>query len=299
MTMGRDSLAAVDYQGDIIRPPSEAFSIILQVTTGCSHNRCTFCGAYRDRTFQIKPAERIEQDLEFAATWCQRQTTLFLADGDALALPDSLLCALLKRIREKLPWIRRVSTYATCQNIAAKTDAQLLHYQRLGLGRLYLGLESGHDPTLKAIAKGADSEAMITAGQRARAASFFVSVTCLLGIAGVAHSLEHAVATAAVLNRMQPHQIAVLTLMLLPGTPLYRLMQAGRFTLPDQAQLFQELRRLLAALGPHRTQFHANHASNYFSLNGRLPKDQERMLATIDQALAGALPLKPEPYRAL
>ena len=299
MTMGRDSLAAVDYQGDIIRPPSEAFSIILQVTTGCSHNRCTFCAAYRDRTFQIKPTERIEQDLEFAAAWCQRQTTLFLADGDALALPDSLLGALLQRIREKLPWIRRVSTYATCQNIAAKTDAQLRHYRRLGLGRLYLGLESGHDPTLKAIAKGADSEAMITAGQRARAAGFFVSVTCLLGIAGVVHSLEHAAATATVLNRMEPHQIAVLTLMLLPDTPLYRRMQAGRFTLPDQVQLFRELRCLLAALGPHRTQFHANHASNYFSLNGRLPKDQERMLATIDQALAGALPLKPELYRAL
>ncbi|MBV5317472.1 MAG: radical SAM protein [Desulfobulbaceae bacterium] len=289
----------MDYQGDIIRPPSEAFSIILQVTTGCSHNRCTFCGAYRDKAFQIKPAERIEQDLEFAATWCGRQTTLFLADGDALTLPDALLRALLKRIREKLPWIRRVSSYASCQNIEAKTDEQLAAYRQLGLSRLYLGLESGHDPTLKAIAKGVDSESMILAGQRMRAAGIFVSVTCLLGIAGATMSLEHAAATAMVLNRMQPHQIAVLTLMLLPNTPLYRQMLAGRFTLPNQAQLFQELRCLLAGLGPHRTQFHANHASNYFSLDGRLPKDQEGMLATIDQALAGTLPLKPEPYRAL
>jgi len=289
----------VDYQGDIIRPPSEAFSIILQVTTGCSHNRCTFCGAYRDKAFQIKPAERIEQDLEFAATWCGRQTTLFLADGDALTLPDVLLRALLKRIREKLPWIRRVSSYASCQNIEAKTDEQLAAYRQLGLSRLYLGLESGHDPTLKAIAKGVDSESMILAGQRMRAAGIFVSVTCLLGIAGATMSLEHAAATAMVLNRMQPHQIAVLTLMLLPNTPLYRQMLAGRFTLPNQAQLFQELRCLLAGLGPHRTQFHANHASNYFSLDGRLPKDQEGMLATIDQALAGTLPLKPEPYRTL
>jgi radical SAM superfamily enzyme YgiQ (UPF0313 family) len=289
----------VDYQGDIIRHTSEAFSIILQVTTGCSHNRCTFCGAYRDKAFQIKPAERIEQDLEFAATWCGRQTTLFLADGDALTLPDVLLRALLKRIREKLPWIRRVSSYASCQNIEAKTDEQLAAYRQLGLSRLYLGLESGHDPTLKAIAKGVDSESMILAGQRMRAAGIFVSVTCLLGIAGATMSLEHAAATAMVLNRMQPHQIAVLTLMLLPNTPLYRQMLAGRFTLPNQVQLFQELRCLLAGLGPHRTQFHANHASNYFSLDGRLPKDQEGMLATIDQALAGTLPLKPEPYRAL
>ena len=289
----------MEYQGDIIRPPSEAFSIILQVTTGCSHNRCTFCGAYRDKSFQIKPAERVEQDLNFAATWCKRQSTLFLADGDALALPDAELTALLMQIRKKLPWIRRVSSYASCQNIEAKSDEQLVAYRHLGLSRLYLGLESGHDPTLKAIGKGVASEAMITAGQRVRAAGIFVSVTCLLGIAGVLLSLEHAEATAAVLNRMQPHQIAVLTLMLLPNTPLYQLMLANRFTLPDQVQLFRELRCLLAGLGPHRTQFHANHASNYFSLDGRLPKDQERMLATIDQALAGALPLKPEPFRAL
>lgn len=289
----------VDYQGDIIRPPSEAFSLILQVTTGCSHNRCTFCGAYRDKPFQIKPFERIEQDLDFATTWCKRQTTLFLADGDALALPHEHMLALLQRIREKLPWVRRVSSYATCQNIEKKTDAQLLAYRQLGLSRLYMGLESGYDPTLHAIAKGVDSEAMIVAGRRARAAGIFVSVTCLLGIAGASLSQEHAAATAAVLNQMQPHQIAVLTLMVLANTPLYRQMCANRFILPDQVQLFRELRCLLARLGPHRTQFHANHASNYFSLNGRLPKDRETMLATIDQALIGILPLKPEPYRGL
>ena len=289
----------MDYQGTIIRPPSEAFSLILQVTTGCSHNRCTFCGAYRDKPFQIKPWQQIEQDLNFATTWCKQQSTLFLADGDALTLPHELLITLLMRIREQLPWIRRVSSYASGQNIEAKTDDQLLAYRQLGLSRLYIGLESGHDPTLKAIAKGVDSEAMIVAGQRARAAGIFVSVTCLLGIAGAALSLEHAAATATVLNRMQPQQIAVLTLMPLVNTPLYRLMIAHRFSLPDQVQLFRELRCLLAGLGPHRTQFSANHASNYFALSGRLPKDRERLLATIDQALAGALPLKPEPHRAL
>lgn len=289
----------MDYQGDIIRPPSEAFSIILQVTTGCSHNRCTFCGAYRSKPFQIKPWERIEADLDFAATWCGRHATLFLADGDALALPHALLITLLTRIREQLPWIRRVSSYATCQNIMKKGDEQLWEYKQLGLSRLYMGLESGHNPTLTAIAKGVDSETMITAGQRVRAAGIFLSVTCLLGIAGAALSLEHARATAEVLSRMQPHQVAVLTLMVLENTPLYRQMQAGRFILPGPVQLFDELRCLLAGLGSFRTQFHANHASNYFSLSGRLPKDRDTMLATIDRALAGALPLKPEPYRAL
>jgi radical SAM superfamily enzyme YgiQ (UPF0313 family) len=297
LSMG--SLFAVDYVGDIIRPPSEAFSLILQVTTGCSHNRCTFCGAYRDKPFQSKSWEQIEADLAFAAAWCRRQTTLFLADGDVLALPHERLVALLERIREQLPWIRRVSCYASCQNIEEKTDQQLAHYKRLGLGRLYLGLESGHDPTLAAIAKGVDSEAMVTAGRRIRATGLFLSVTCLLGIAGVTQSQAHARATASVLNRMQPHQIAVLTLMLLPNTPLYRQMRAGRFAMPDQEQLFRELRTLLAGLGPHRAQFHANHASNYFSLSGRLPRDRDRMLATIDQALNGSLALKAEPYRGL
>jgi radical SAM superfamily enzyme YgiQ (UPF0313 family) len=290
---------SVDYLGDIIRPPSEAFSLILQVTTGCSQNRCTFCGAYRSKHFQVKPWERIEADLDFAARWCGRHSTLFLADGDALALPHELLTALLNRIRKQLPWIRRVSSYAACQNIVGKSDEQLRSYKKWGLSRLYMGLESGHNPTLLAIAKGVDSEAMITAGQRVRAAGIFLSITCLLGIAGATLSQQHAQATAEVLNRMQPHQIAVLTLMLLENTPLYQQMRTGRFIMPDPLQLFHELRCLLASLGSFRTQFHANHASNYFSLSGRLPKDREAMLTIIDQALAGILPLKPEPRRAL
>lgn len=289
----------MDYQGDIIRPPSEAFSLILQVTTGCSHNRCTFCGAYRATRFQIKPWERIEADLDFAATWCRRHSTIFLADGDALALPPAILTTLLRRIREKLPWIRRVSSYATCQNILELSDEQLQRYRQLGLSRLYMGLESGHDPTLKAIAKGVDSGQMIVAGQRVRTAGIFLSVTCLLGIAGAALSRAHAHATAEVLNRMRPHQIAVLTLMVLEHTPLHRLMRRGRFVPPSTAQLFAELHALLAGLDPFRTQFHANHASNYFSLSGRLPRDRDSMLRVIDQALSGGVRLKGEACRGL
>jgi coproporphyrinogen III oxidase-like Fe-S oxidoreductase len=192
-----------------------------------------------------------------------------------------------------------VISYATCANIAALTDEQLVDLRRLGLGRLYLGLETGHDPTLRAVAKGADSAAMVTAGQRVRAAGIFLSVTCLLGIAGTEHSLAHAQATAEVLTRMQPHQVAVLTLMVLPNTPLYRQLRAGRFILPDQAGLFAELRCLLAGLGPIRTQFSANHASNALALEGRLPRDRERLLALIDRAAAGNLPLRPEYLRGL
>ena len=289
----------MDYQGDIIRPPSEALSIILQVTTGCSHNRCTFCGAYRDKRFAIKPITQMLADLDFAATWCKRQQTLFLADGDALALPDDMLLWLLEQIRRQLPWVRRVATYATCQNIQVKSDSQLSAYRALGLGRIYLGLESGHDPTLKRIGKGADSTAMIQAGQRVRAAGIFLSATCLLGVAGIEDSLAHAAATAKVLNEMQPNQIAVLTLMLLPNTPLFRQALNHHFSIPGQRGLFRELYELVAGLGQHKTQFSANHASNYLALEGRLPKDKESILARITQVLQGQIALKPETHRAL
>ncbi|MDY0390235.1 MAG: radical SAM protein [Desulfobulbus oligotrophicus] len=289
----------MDYQGNIIRPPSEAFSIILQVTHGCSHHRCTFCGAYRDKPFRIKSQDAIERDLDFAAHWCRRQTTLFLADGDALVLPHSQMITLLTCIRSQLPWIRRISSYATCQNIMAKTDAELAAYKQSGLQRLYIGLESGHDPTLKAIGKGVDSETMVIACQRARAAGMFVSVTCLLGIAGRLASLHHAKATAEVLNHIQPNQIAILTLMLLENTPLYQQAAAGHFCLASPKEMLIELKHLITHLDSFRTQFHANHASNYFSLSGRFPRDHKSILAALDDLIRENAPLKPETLRML
>lgn len=287
------------YEGDIIRPPSEAFSIILQATVGCSHNRCTFCGAYRDRTFRIKEDAVIEADLAFAAAHCRRQQTLFLADGNALAIPQVRLVRLLALIRDKLPWVRRISLYANARDILRRSAQELRQLRELGMSRLYMGLESGHDPTLLAIDKGADAAEMISAGRRVREADIFLSVTVLLGIGGREYSQEHARATAAVLNRMAPNQVAALTLMLLEGTPLARAYDEGRFELPDQHGLLQELRTLLTALELERAQFQANHASNYVELDGRLSRDKERLLARIDQALAGELRLKPEYRRAL
>ncbi|CAK8713919.1 Radical SAM core domain-containing protein [Candidatus Electrothrix laxa] len=289
------------YQGNIIRPPSEANSIILQVTVGCSHNRCTFCGAYRasEQKFYIKDDCIIEEDIAFAATYCRRQKTVFLADGDALIIPQKRLLNLCQQIRTKLPWIRRISLYANCRNILKRSTQELAELKRAGVGRIYMGLESGHELTLKAICKGSTASEMIKAGQRVREAGIFLSVTCLLGIGGMQYSRQHAEDTAAVLNQMQPTQVAVLTLMLLENTELGQAAAAGSFYLPDQAGLFRELRTLLAGLEDFRCQFQANHASNYFTLDGRLPKDRGGFLAIIDQALTGDVFLKPEKLRGL
>lgn len=287
------------YEGNIIRPPSEANSIILQVTVGCSHNSCTFCGAYRDKRFRIKDSNIIEEDICFAAQYCQRQKTVFLADGNALAIPQKSLKALLAKIRIGIPQVRRISLYANARDILQRSVEELKELKELGLQRVYMGLESGHDPTLKAIVKGDDSRTIIKAGKRVKEAGIFLSVTVLLGIGGVEYSQAHAEATALALNGMQPNQAAVLTLMILDNTPLAGQVESGVFKMPDQRELFLELRTLLQHLDLQRSQFQANHASNYFTLDGRLPKDKEKFLSFVNDALSGKINLKSEHTRAL
>ena len=268
---------------------------------GCSHNSCTFCGAYRasEQRFRIKDDRIIDEDIAFAATYCRRQKTVFLADGDALIIPQNRLLNLCQRIRTELPWVRRISLYANCRDILKRSVQEQAALKQAGVGRIYMGLESGHDLTLTAIKKGATAAEMIEAGQRVREAGIFLSVTCLLGIGGTEDSRQHAEDTAAVLNKMQPSQIAVLTLMLLENTELGQAAASGSFHLPDQEGLFRELRSMITGLEDFRCQFQANHASNYFTLDGRLPRDRNAFLAIIDRALSGTVALKPEGLRGL
>jgi radical SAM superfamily enzyme YgiQ (UPF0313 family) len=289
----------MNYEGNLIRPPSEAHSIILQVTVGCSHNRCTFCGTYKDVRFRLKEQHLVAADLEFAATYCRRQSRVFLADGDVLILPQGKLTSLFRRIREKLPWVNRISLYGNARSIRNKSLAELKELKHLGLDRVYLGLESGHDPTLSAIRKGADSSMMIAAGRRVREAGLFLSVTALLGIAGSIDSPAHAEATGRVLTAMAPNQIGVLTLMLLPNTALYLDEVSGVFKLPAPRMLLEELKIMVLHIALERVQFQANHASNYLAINNRLGRDKEEVLARIEQALAGGISLKEERLRAL
>ena len=287
------------YEGMIIRPPSEANSILLQVTVGCSRNKCTFCGTYQGERFRIKSDEIIQEDIDFAEKYCRRQRRLFLCDGDALIIPQKRLVSILSVIKQRLPWVTRVGAYANAKSLKLKTDQELETLRSLGLGILYMGLESGDDATLKAIQKGALSEEMILMGQKARHAGFKLSVTVLLGIAGRERSQIHAQETGRVLTAIDPEYVGALSLMLIPGTPLYDDHKAGRFVLIDPDETLQELRTMIASTHITRGLFHANHASNYLPIRARMPAEKEATLSLIDQALAGKVALKPEYLRAL
>lgn len=287
------------YEGNIIRPPSEANSILLQVTVGCSHNKCTFCGTYQGERFKIKSDEVIMADIAFAATHCKRQRRVFLCDGDALIIPQRRLMNILQEIRRQLPWVTRVGVYANTKSLKMKSAAELQELRANGLGIAYMGLESGDDVTLAAIRKGADSQQMIDMGRKARAAGIKLSITVLLGLAGRERSRIHARETGRVLSAIDPEYVGALSLMLIPGTPLYDDYRSGRFVLIQPQEMLAELRTMIAET--HQTQglFHANHASNYLPIRARMPKDKAQTLALIDAALAGDVALKPEWMRGL
>lgn len=289
----------MDYDGDIIRPPSEADSIILQVTVGCSHNHCTFCGAYKDKEFRFRSDEEVAENIAFAARYCSRQRKIFLADGDALILSQRRLTALFRRIRIQLPQVRRISLYGNAKAIRSKSLEQLRELKELGLDRIYMGLESGDDTVLTRVRKGESAASMISAADKVGQAGIFLSVTVLLGIGGRELSLQHARATGMVLSKMAPRQIAALTLMPLTGTPLGEEVANGDFLLPNALSMLKELKEMVTCINCDKVQFMANHASNYLPISGRLGRDKDAILTTIDQAMAGRIALTPEIYRAL
>ena len=287
------------YEGNIIRPPSEANSIILQVSVGCSHNKCTFCGAYKNVRFRLKDPATINDDISFAAKYCKQQKRVFIGDGDALIIPTDRLAEIFSCIRVNLPWINRISLYGNARSILRKTHAELTGLKKLGLDRIYMGLESGHNPTLKNIRKGVSAEQMIRAAGIVREANIFLSVTVLLGIAGIVDSEIHALESGRVLTEMRPNQIAALTLMLLENTPLAEDAASGSFQLPHQKMLLKELRTMVQSINLKRVQFQANHASNYLPISGRLQKDKNKILQLIEDAFVGRKHLKAEYQRAL
>ena len=287
------------YEEPIIRPPSEAYSILLQVTTGCSRNKCTFCGAYKGKRFKIKSDDVIMEDIAYAARHFRRQDRLFLCDGDALIIPQKRLVNILSAIRENLPWITRVGTYGNAKSIKMKTVDELRELKSLGLGIVYMGLETGDDLTLEKVHKGADAQMMIQEGKKCREAGIELSITVLLGLAGPERSYEHAKATGEVLSQIDPEYVGALCLMVIPGTPLWDDYEKGGFKMIGPKEMLVELGTMIAHTNLTCGLFHANHASNYLPIRAQLPKDKEATLALIQDALADKVALRPEWMRAL
>jgi radical SAM superfamily enzyme YgiQ (UPF0313 family) len=286
------------HEGNCIRPPPEAFSILLQVTLGCSHNKCTFCGTYKDKRFGIKDDRIILGDILFASRHMKKQDRVFLMDGDALIIPQKRLVWILDKIHEHLPWVKGIGSYANTKSISLKSSEDLNALRKKGVDRIYLGVETGDDEIRKKVLKGFTARHCAEMGKKVKSAGMHLTVMVLLGIAGVEKSLEHARATGELLSAMDPDHVAALTVIPVPGTPFWDQMERGELELPDERGMLIEMREMIAQTNLRGGTFASNHASNYLSLKVRLPEGKQEALDLIDAALQGRIGLKPEWMRA-
>jgi len=299
LTCNKDEI--VKYIGSVYRPPSEAYSLIIQATLGCNHNKCTFCGSYRDKKFSIRSLKEIEEDLREAAHAMGTVQRVFLADGDALCIPQRRLVEILQAVNRTFPNLERIGIYANGKNILRKSveDLQILRSHKLEI--IYMGVETGDADLLEKICKGSTYDRLVQAGRRVKDAGITLSVTVLLGIGGVEGSSKHARETARILTDIDPHYVGALSVIVVPGTPLHDEYLRGAFRLPDPFGLIAELRTMIAESSFTNCVFRSNHASNYLPVRATLPRDKEKIVASIDQVLGAkdARTLRPEFLRAL
>jgi radical SAM superfamily enzyme YgiQ (UPF0313 family) len=283
----------------VIRPPAEHASFLLQVTTGCSTNSCTFCGAYQHKPFRIKSLSEIFSDIKIHANHYPQTRKVFLMDGNALVLSNAKLIPILEKLNHSFPKLTRISSYANGSDIMRKPYAELQALSHLKLKLIYLGLESGSQAILNICHKKSTVTQMIDAVHIARQASIKSSVILLLGLGGKKYSSMHVAQSIPALNQMQPRLLSFLSLMLIPGTPLFKQKTQNLFTELSSLELLEEAHNILSGLELKQTIFRCNHASNYLPLEGRLPQDKPVLLAQLKQALQGKKYLKPEFFRGL
>jgi len=290
------------YYGHVIRPPSEANSLILQVMYGCSHGDCTFCGSYLGKPFRVRPFAEVIEDVQNLPEGYKRHIDrVFLADGDALAIPKRRMLELLDLLKAELPNLERISAYANAHSLNRLSEDDLAEIRQRGLELLYLGLESGDDPTLEWIKKGVTVAEQIEGCRKAKAAGFALSVTAILGIGGTERTHEHAIGTGKALSAIDPEYIGVLSLMLESGTEMTEAVRSGIFVVPEPLDLLRELREIIANIDVTHAVFRSNHASNYLPLRGTLPEDKQALLDGLDRVIdqGSRARLKPEGWRAL
>lgn len=286
------------YEGRVFRPPSEAYSLIVQVTVGCSHNKCTFCDMYKEKRFHLRKLEDVLEDFNIARRQYRYIERVFLADGDALIRKTEDLAVILKHIRKVIPECQRVTSYGSPKSILTKSPEDLALLHSLGLEMIYLGLESGNEQVLKHINKGVTVEDIVRAGQMVKDAGMKLSVTAISGLGGTEMWKEHAIDTAKAFSRMKPDYIGLLTLMFEGDVPLRRECEEGKFHLLTAPQVAKETLLLLEHIDSEGSVFRSNHASNYLTLKGTLNRDREAMCEQIRTALERG-GYKKEYFRAL
>jgi radical SAM superfamily enzyme YgiQ (UPF0313 family) len=290
------------YEGQLYRPPSEADSLILQATIGCSYNRCTFCAMYRAKRFRVRPLAELEREIGWAAAQSGEPVRkVFLADGDALVAKSSFLLELLARLRAAFPELQRVSCYASPQALALRSVEEMRALREAGLTLYYLGIESGHDTVLARLEKGVDAAEMVRVARKAGEAGVKLSTMILLGAGGRALSAEHARESARVVNAIQPRFVSTLVMTPVEGTPLHEQAERGEVDELAPLELARELRDFLAGLDLAGSIFRSNHASNYLALAGTLPKDKPRLVAALERVLSdpGQARFRPDWSRGL
>ncbi|MDQ4050066.1 MAG: radical SAM protein [Thermoproteota archaeon] len=284
------------YDYPLYRPPSEANSMIFQVTLGCSFNKCSFCNMYRTKDYVERPWEEIKQEIDMAAKFYQDTRRIFLADGDALNLPKDRMIEILDYIREKFPKLERISCYAMPKNILQRKDDDLKEIRAAGLSMLYVGIESGNDIVLKKVTKGATNKTIIQACKNARRHGYTLSCMVILGLGGKTYTKEHISDTARVLSETSPEYVGALTLHLEDGIYNEFMNKFGEPFLPlDDLDVLDELEMLIASLNPSLPMiFRANHASNVYSIGGTMPHDKERLLELVRSLKSHPEMLKPK-----
>lgn len=290
-----------DYIEPVFRPPSEGRSFILQVTNGCSWNGCTFCDMYTQKQKKFRPREEdyLIAELEKARAIGPRFEKVFLADGDAMTLSVRRLIRILELIREYLPWVVRVGAYCLPRNVSNKSEEELTKLRKLGLGIVYVGAESGDDEVLGFINKGETAQSTLDALVKCKQAGILTSVMILNGMGGVAYSKQHALNSAKLMNAAQPDFLSTLIVSYPLGDKRVKEGFNGNYQLPSQLELFEELKLLLENLELENTVFRSDHASNYLPLKGTLGQDKAKLLAQLNEALAGRIALRQEWQRGL
>ena len=281
------------YEGNIFRPPGEWKSYLLQCTIGCSYNKCTFCGMYKDKSFRVRSLKDILEDIDMAKAYYGDVKRVFLCDGDAIIMRQDELLAILEKLYQSFPSLEKVTTYAGPKSTMTKTAEQLRELRHAGLVRTYLGVESGSDEVLKATNKGVTAQEMLEAGLRLTEAGFDLWDIILIGLAGPGEaSTKHAIQTAELINKMKPRHLSAMTYMVADGTPMAEDVHAGRFQVLSPDETLREIRTLIEHLETGPLHFTSNHASNYLPLKGTLPDDKEHLLSLIDAALGGEINLR-------